>query len=155
MAACFLVAGAAHDTLDEGVGTAGHYAMVFNRRKLLSDRARLGRWGEKRGERFLRRNGLKTLARNYACKLGELDLVMVAADRTVVFVEVRSRADETFGPPEATVTRAKRERVMRAARHFLATHRIEDRPLRFDVLTVILGPSGPPEIRHYENAFVP
>lgn len=129
--------------------------MVFNRRKLLGDRASLGRWGEKQGEKFLRRSGLKPLARNYSCKLGELDLVMVAPDRTVVFVEVRSRSDETFGPPEATVTAAKRERLTRAARHFLATHRIEDRPLRFDILTVILGPSGPPRICHYENAFVP
>jgi Holliday junction resolvase-like predicted endonuclease len=45
--------------------------------------------------------------------------------------------------------------VSKAARHFLAAHRIEDRPLRFDVITVILGHRGPPQIRHFENAFVP
>jgi len=125
------------------------------RRRLLNDRARLGRWGERRCERYLRNKGLRTLTRNYSCKVGELDLVMVDADGTLVFIEVRSRADERFGPAEATVNSAKRARVARAARHFLAVHKIEDRPLRFDVVTLILGRRGPPEIRHYENAFIP
>lgn len=98
---------------------------------------------------------MRTLTRNYACKMGELDLVMVDRDGTLVFVEVRSRAAEGFVPVEATVTSAKRERLSRAARHFLAVHKIEDRPLRFDVMTLVLGRQGPPQIRHYENAFVP
>lgn len=129
--------------------------MFLNRRRLLSDRARLGRWGEKRAERFLKNKGLKPLTRNYSCKLGELDLVMVDTDGTIVFVEVRSRADETFGPVEATITPAKRERLKRAAHCFVSDNRIEDRPLRFDIVTVLLGPSGRPRIRHYENAFRP
>lgn len=129
--------------------------MLLNRRKLLSDRARLGRWGEKRCERFLNRKGLRTLTRNYTCRTGELDLVMVDRDGTLVFVEVRTRAGEEFVRVEATVTAAKRTRVARAARHFLAVHKIEDRPLRFDVVTLVLGPEGPPQIRHYKNAFVP
>lgn len=129
--------------------------MLLNRRKLLSDRARLGRWGEKRCERFLNRKGLRTLTRNYTCRTGELDLVMVDRDATLVFVEVRTRAGEEFVRVEATITAAKRTRVARAARHFLAVHKIEDRPLRFDVVTLVLGPEGPPQIRHYKNAFVP
>lgn len=129
--------------------------MVLFRRRLLNDRARFGRWGERYCERFLKNKGLRTLTRNYTCKVGELDLVMVDVDGTVVFVEVRSRAGEDFVPVEATVTPAKRTRVSRAARYFLAVHRIEDRPLRFDVIALILGRKGPPQIRHYENAFVP
>jgi len=129
--------------------------MFLNRRKLLADRARLGRWAERRCERFLRRKGFRTLARNYTCKLGELDLVMAEPDGTLVFVEVRSRADETFGSPEATITSAKRRRVIRAARHFLGTHQIEGRPLRFDVVTLVLGASGRPQMRHYPSAFAP
>lgn len=129
--------------------------MILIRRRLLNDRARLGRWGERRCERYLRDKGLRTLARNYSCKVGELDLVMVDGDGTLVFVEVRSRADERFGPAEDSITPAKRARVARAARHFLAVHKIEDRPLRFDVVILILGRQGPPQIRHYENAFTP
>jgi len=129
--------------------------MWLNRRRLLRDKARLGRWGERRSERFLRGKGLRTLARNYSCRSGELDLVMVDLDGTLVFVEVRSRADESFGPAEDTITPAKRRRLIRAARYFLAAHQIEDRPLRFDIVTVILAASGRPQVRHYEGAFVP
>ena len=129
--------------------------MLLNRRKLLADRKRLGRWGEKQGEKFLKSKGLKTLARNFSCKTGEIDLIMVDGDGSIVFVEVRTKADESFGPPEESITQPKRARLLRAARYFLAAHKIEDRPLRFDVVTVVLGQVGRPQIRHYQNAFVP
>jgi len=129
--------------------------MLLNRHKLLSDRARLGRWSEKRCERFLHGKGFKTLTRNYRCKAGELDLVMVDTDGSIVFVEVRSRTDKMLVEPEATITSTKRSHVSLAARFFLAEHKIEDRPLRFDVITLVLGRSGPPQIQHYPNAFVP
>jgi putative endonuclease len=121
---------------------------------LLADRKRLGRWGEKQGEKFLKSKGLKTLARNFSCKTGEIDLIMVDGDGSIVFVEVRTKADESFGPPEETITQPKRARLLRTARYFLAAHHIEDRPLRFDVVTVVLGQVGRPQIRHYQNAFV-
>jgi putative endonuclease len=129
--------------------------VFFTRRRLLADRAKLGRWGEKRAERFLRARGLKTLTRRFSCRAGELDLVMVDADGTLVFVEVKTRADESFSPVESVVTSRKRRRMTRATRYFLATHSIQDRPCRFDVVTVVLGRSGRPQIRHYERAFVP
>jgi putative endonuclease len=121
----------------------------------LSDKASLGRWGEKRCEKFLKRKGLKNLTRNFSCKTGEIDLIMVDSDGTIVFVEVKTRADESFSSSESAVTSAKKTRMLRAARYFISTHNIEDRPFRFDVVTIVLGQKGRPEIRHYENAFVP
>jgi putative endonuclease len=118
----------------------------------LADRKLLGRWGERRSEKFLKRKGLKTLTRNFTCKTGEIDLVMVDADRTIVFVEVKTRADESFTASESAITAGKKAKMIRTARYF---NEIEDRPLRFDVVTVILGRTGPVQIRHYENAFVP
>jgi len=129
--------------------------LLLNKRKLLADREFLGRWGEKRCRRFLKRKGLKTLTRNFSCKTGEIDLIMVAPDRTIVFVEVRTRADETFGSAESSITFAKKARLLRTARYFLATHDIDDRPFRFDVITIVLGPKGTPQIRYYKNAFRP
>ncbi len=129
--------------------------MLLNKRKLLANRELLGRWGEKRSQRFLKRKGLKTLTRNFSCKTGEIDLIMVAPDRTIVFVEVRTRADETFGSAESSITFAKKTRLIRTARYFLATNDIDDRPFRFDVVTIVLGPKGTPQIRYYKNAFVP
>ena len=129
--------------------------LLSNRRKLLADKKLLGRWGEQCCEKYLKRKGLKTLARNFHCKTGEIDRVMVDADGTLVFVEVKTRANEDFGPSESAVTSAKKTRMLRAARYFLASHKIDDRPFRFDVVAIVLAEKGPAQIRHYENAFVP
>ena len=131
--------------------------MLLRRHKLLADRKLLGQWGERRSERLLKRKGLKTLTRNFSCKTGELDLIMVNTDRTIVFVEVRTiahREHELHNEPEETVTYPKRLKLMRTAKYFLAAHKIEDRPYRFDIVAIVLGQKGRPRIRHYENAFV-
>jgi len=131
---------------------------LLNRRKLLTDRKLLGQWGEKRCRTFLKKKGLKKLTQNFSCKTGEIDLIMVAPDRTIVFVEVRTRAQqgqENFVPPESSITYAKKAKLLRTARYFLATHDIENRPFRFDVVTIVLGQKGREQINHYENAFVP
>lgn len=123
----------------------------------MSDRKLLGRWGERRCERFLKRKRLKTLARNFSCKSGEIDLVMmdtVADDGMIVFVEVKTRRNEDFAPAQESVTRKKRDRLIRTAKYFLKTYKIQ-RPARFDVVAIVLGEKGPAEIRHYESAFVP
>jgi putative endonuclease len=129
--------------------------MFFNKRRLSYDPKLLGRWGEKRCETFLKKKGLKKLTRNFFCKAGEIDLIMVAPDRTIVFVEVRTRANETFGPPESSITHAKKTKLWMTARYFLTTHKVENRPFRFDIVTIVLGQKGREQINHYENAFVP
>jgi len=128
---------------------------LLNRRMLLADRKLLGQWGEKRCERFLKRKGLKKLARNFSCKTGEIDLVMVAPDGAIVFVEVKTRADEGLTPTESVITFSKKTKLQRAASYFLKTHNIENRPYRFDIVTIVLNQTGPAQIKHYENAFVP
>ncbi len=130
------------------------FGWLLNRRKLLADRKLLGRWGEKRCERFLKSKGLKKLTHNFSCKSGEIDLVMADADGTVVFVEVKTRADESYEQAESAVTTAKRNKLNRTARYFLTTYNIENRPCRFDIVTIVVGQTGPVQIRHYENAFV-
>lgn len=127
----------------------------MKRQKLLSDPKLLGRWGEKHCERYLKRKGLKTLTRNFSCKTGEIDLVMVDTDSAIVFVEVRTKADVAFASPEVSVTTPKKARLLRTARYFLATNNIEDRPFRFDIVTIVLNKTSRPQIRHYKNAFVP
>jgi len=77
------------------------------------------------------------------------------SDGTIVFVEVKARADEKFTEAEDVVTSAKKSRLVRAAKYFLATNNIDGRPCRFDVVTIILGEKGKEQIRHYKNAFIP
>ncbi|UCE99871.1 MAG: YraN family protein [Planctomycetota bacterium] len=121
----------------------------------MADRKLLGRWGEKRCERYLKRKGLRKLVRNFSCKAGEVDLVMVDTDGAIVFVEVKTRASESFEPPESVITASKKARLKRTAQYFLNINNIDDKPCRFDIVTIVLGQSGHPKIRHYENAFIP
>ncbi|MFT0170953.1 YraN family protein [Paraburkholderia mimosarum] len=96
---------------------------------------------------FLRRERLELVARNVHCRGGELDLVMRERDGTLVFVEVRARARPEFGGAAASVGWRKQQRVLRAARYFLATWRTGDaneRPgtppaCRFDVIAFESG----------------
>ncbi len=102
---------------------------------------------ERRAAAYLERRGLRVVDKNFACRGGELDLVCDDGG-TLVFVEVRARADDRFGAPEETVRPLKRRRLVRAARHYLMVRRAWDRPCRFDVVAI----EGT-EIRHYPNAF--
>ena len=128
--------------------------MPWLRKRLLANPHRLGRWGQNKAEVFLKRQGLRTLARNFAGANGELDLVMGDRDGTIVFVEVKTRRDETFMPAVAAVNAKKRRHITRTAKCFLKQFKISDRPLRFDIITVVLGKKGKPQIQHYPNAFV-
>ena len=116
--------------------------------------------GERVAERFLRKHGHRILARNVAYRQGEVDLVtMEKRTRTVCFVEVRSLTiAEGKTPairPEETVGRAKRRRVISAAKMFLAGRRALERAVRFDVVAVEFRGADRrrPEIRHYPGAF--
>ena len=130
------------------------FGLFFKRNKLLKDRYALGRWGERQCEKFLRRKGLKTLTRNYACNAGEIDLIMVDNDRAIVFVEVKTRLDEEFTPTEEVVNKTKADKIAKTSRYFISMHDIADRPYRFDIVTITLGRRGSADIRHYKNAFV-
>ena len=127
--------------------------MLLNRSKLLADHRLLGQWGEKYSEKFLKKKGMKTLTRNFSCKTGEIDLIMIDSDGTIVFVEVRTKANEKFSSVESSITLAKKNRLKRAARYFLTSQNIQERPYRFDIIAIVLAQKGHPQIRYYENAF--
>lgn len=129
--------------------------LLLNKKKLLSDRKALGKWGEKRAQKFLKKHRMKTLACNFLCKTGEIDLVMADKGGSIVFVEVKTRTIEDVAKAEDSVTYGKRTRLIRAGRYFLETNEIENRPFRFDVIAITLDQNGNVDIKHYPNAFVP
>lgn len=82
--------------------------------------------------------GLRLLARNYRTPGrggGEIDLVMRERDGTVVFVEVRKRANGRYGGAAGSVGGLKQRRIVFAARHYLLRLR-EPPPCRFDVISM-------------------
>lgn len=117
----------------------------------LSSRQR-GTRAERQAERWLHRRGLKTLARNWHCRHGELDLVM-EDQRSVVFVEVRQRVSDNYGGAIASVTGTKQRRLSMAASAFLASRpALAERDCRFDVIA-INGNGRAAEMQWIQNAF--
>lgn len=96
-----------------------------------------GAAAEQRAFDHLRANGLAPVARNVACKLGEIDLVMRDAE-TIVFIEVRVRASDRFGGAAASITAAKQGRLRRAASQWLLRTYAQRTwpPCRFDVVAI-------------------
>lgn len=108
-----------------------------------------GAVAEKYAEEFLQRQGMILLERNYRCRFGEIDLIM--RDGTaLVFIEVRMRASQIFGGAAASITFSKQKKLLRTARHYLASLKIEP-PCRFDA--VLLSGANGQEIEWIKNAF--
>ena len=111
----------------------------------------LGKVGEDLAVQELERRGYAVTARRYRTPCGEIDIVGDHAG-VLVFVEVKTRADEEFGTAAEAVTPRKQRKLTRMASDYLVRERVVDRPCRFDVVTVMLD--GPmPVIEVYENAF--
>lgn len=103
---------------------------------LRTPRQRAGDAAEQVVADHLLRAGCRLLARNARYAEGEIDLVVQERD-VVAFVEVRLRSSQRFGGAGASVDRAKRRRMARAAQHWLLQHYGERWPAcRFDVATV-------------------
>jgi putative endonuclease len=103
-----------------------------------------GAEGEALAAAYLEHRGLTVIARNLACKAGELDLVCLHRD-ILVIVEVRLRARSDFGGALASVTRAKQRKLVRAAQYHW--QRIPDwrtRRMRFDVIAIQGGSTSGP-----------
>ena len=109
-----------------------------------------GRRSEIEGAAYLRSIGFRVIASGYRTRAGEVDLI--AWDEAVlVFVEVK--ALHSSMPPESAVGVRKQQRVIRAARSYLAQYRLHDTPYRFDILAVSVLPGEKPVFRLLRGAF--
>jgi putative endonuclease len=115
------------------------------------DRQTSGKLGEDLACAELSRRGYEILERRYKSRFGEIDIVARHAG-TIVFVEVKARADEAFGSGALAVTALKQRKIAQMAVDFLARRRLHHQPCRFDVVAVALG-RGEPRVEVYESAF--
>jgi len=111
-----------------------------------------GRRGEDLAHRFLRRQGLKIVARNFYQRAGHGELDIVAWDRgTLVFVEVKTRASAEFGDPARAVGSEKEKGLRRAAAEYLRRCGAPPEQARVDLVNILLG--KPPRIEWIKDAF--
>ena len=113
----------------------------------------LGDQGERIAERFLRRQGYRVVGRSVRSEWGEIDLIAVH-QRTIVFVEVKTRRSLGSGHPAEAVDDEKQRRLTRLALVWLKRNKLLEYRSRFDVVAVTInGPCGTERIEHIQNAF--
>ena len=97
--------------------------------------------------------GLQLVTRNYRCKAGEVDLVMLEGE-ILVLVEVRFRRNALFGGAAASVIHRKRRRLIKTAHHLLLTRSSLRRyPARFDVVAIDGSVDGALQVDWIKDAF--
>ena len=100
------------------------------------ERKALGLLGEELALAHLLAQDLRLVARNYRCKLGEIDLVMLDGE-TLVLVEVRYRATSDYGGAAASITWEKQRKLVKTAEHLLMKRaELRRHPARFDVIAI-------------------
>ncbi len=121
--------------------------MLLNKLKAKAAHLIRGESTEDEAYKFLVSKGLKPVCRNFRCKQGELDLIMLD-NETLVIIEVRFRKTDKYGSAVESVTRTKQSRIIAATHIYLSTYNT-DRPIRFDVVAI----SGNGQIDWIKNAF--
>lgn len=111
----------------------------------------VGRIGEDAALDAYRRRGYDVVARNWRCRLGELDLVLSRGE-TLVICEVKTRRGSAFGSGYEAVNARKRAKVRAVAEAFLERDRAHAHAIRFDVASVELRP-GRIDVELFEDAF--
>lgn len=112
-----------------------------------------GNKGERAAEKFLKRQGLRILARQYATRWGEIDLIALEKD-TVVFVEVKTRSSSAGGNPAEAVDLKKQKNMTQSALYFLKQKGLLENRTRFDVVSVVWSAAAEkPTIQHEAHAF--
>lgn len=97
---------------------------------------RKGARAEKSARRFLQQQGLTLLQANFACKSGEIDLIMLDQG-TLIFVEVRSRGHSRFGNAASSIDKSKQQKIRKAAAVYLQKYREHShRICRFDAISI-------------------
>ena len=115
------------------------------------DKRLIGKLGEKLVCAHYSKNKYELLTVNYRTRFGEVDII-AQKKNTVVFIEVKTRHDDSFMTAKEAVTYQKQARIKKAAMSFLQKHNMDDYIVRFDVAEVY-HPENNPVINIIENAF--
>ena len=120
-------------------------------REIKNDHLKAGKLGEVIARAYLRKNGYRIVETNYRCGLGEIDIIATEGD-TVVFIEVKSRRTDRFGPPQAAVGFQKQRKISLLAQFYMKEKQLQNCRARFDVVAVRFTVTKP-RIDLIRNAF--
>lgn len=121
--------------------------------KMSNYKKRLGNWGEGLAEEYLQENGICIIARNVFTPHGELDLIG-RENADIVFFEVKTRTNLTFGYPEVSVNHRKQSHLVNSALFYMQNHPEERGYWRIDVIAIqkTSDAEKPIQIEWFKNA---
>ncbi|HUT08462.1 MAG TPA: YraN family protein [Candidatus Latescibacteria bacterium] len=112
----------------------------------------LGLRGEEIACAYLKKKKYAIVTRRFRMFHGEIDII--ARDgATLVFVEVKARADESFGRPEDAVTPGKQRQIRKIAQGYLVENPLGDAGCRFDVISILFDNDDGYRLEHFVDAF--
>jgi len=107
-----------------------------------------GKKAEELAAKYLQKKGWKILFTNYRIAGGEIDIIALDK-KDIVIIEVKSGKQDSFELTES-INFSKRKKLQQATEQFLFRERMQDSPIRFEIITV----SMPDEkIYHFTQEF--
>jgi putative endonuclease len=113
----------------------------------------IGKIGEDAATEWLIKQNFKILARNWRFGRAEIDIIAQNSEQTIVFVEVKTRTDNTFAQPQIAVSLRKQQLICEAAFAFLNQIK-HNWTFRFDIIAILFK-NETSYIQHFEDAFFP
>ena len=110
----------------------------------------LGKLGEDKAVALLLSKGHTLLARNYRVGRDEVDIITCHGN-DIVFTEVKTRSNLSFGHPEEFVDKKKRKAMKKVAEEYLYRHQL-DKSVRFDIVAITTE-SRSLHLLHIQDAF--
>jgi putative endonuclease len=117
-------------------------------------RRQSGQRGEEVAMAYLQEQGYRIQQQNYRARRGEIDIIAWDGP-TLVFIEVKTNGQGAFGAPQARVDSQKQKKIVYTAMTYIQQQALQGVALRFDVIAVVLGRNGIPEVTHIPAAFSP
>ena len=122
----------------------------------MTHKSEIGKFGEDLACEYLVKHSFTIIERNFWKPWGELDIIAMAPDKTLVFVEVKTmrQSGNAAISPEDNLTAAKLRKLQRTVSLYANEHPElinEKRGWRIDLIAIALENNHEPEIKHFEN----
>ena len=117
----------------------------------MAEHIRTGQKGERLAQNYLKRHRYQIIASNWRFKRAEIDII-TEKNGILIFVEVKTRTNTSFGTPEKFISEQKMDFILEAASQYMLSTGYNGE-VRFDVIAVILSGRSDHKLVHYKDAF--
>ena len=117
---------------------------------MTNNKIKTGKFGEQIAAKYLKDKGYKILKINYYTRDGEVDLICQKRG-LLIFVEVKTRKNNSFGYPEESIDQRKQDRLVKAVQHFLQNYTSAIESIRIDAISVELVHYSKIKIKHFKD----